>query len=174
MSEQQEQSKKSVKKPALGRGLGSLLGESTKSTITEPAYMKDNDIALRDGFVERPLAPAPIEPAPPRVPDHARIWSINIADLSPNQKQPRQLFAPEGLKELSQSIKEKGILQPIVARKVKDGQFEIIAGERRWRAAQAAGLQEVPVILKETEDQEALELALIENIQRENLNPIEE
>ncbi|MGE0764622.1 MAG: ParB/RepB/Spo0J family partition protein, partial [Bdellovibrionales bacterium] len=86
----------------------------------------------------------------------------------------RQVFAGEPLKELTLSIKEKGILQPIVARPLIDGQFEIIAGERRWRAAQAAGLHEVPVILRSTPDQEALELALIENIQRENLNPIEE
>jgi ParB family chromosome partitioning protein len=99
---------------------------------------------------------------------------VNIAKLKANPRQPRQAFAGEALKELSASIKEKGILQPIVARPLLDGQFEIIAGERRWRAAQAAGLHEVPVILKSTPDQEALELALIENIQRENLNPMEE
>ncbi len=174
MSESQEFTKKAAKKPALGRGLGSLLGESTQSAITSPTYSEQKDFALKEGFVEKSLVPPPAELAAPRIPDSARIWNINIADLTPNGKQPRQHFAPDALKELSQSIKEKGILQPIVARKLGVGHFEIIAGERRWRAAQLAGLQEVPVILKETADQEALELALIENIQRENLNPIEE
>jgi ParB family chromosome partitioning protein len=178
MSENQELAKRPAKKPALGRGLGSLLGESTKSAVTQPAYTEKNEPAFKEGFLERPITSSststPVAEPPPRIPDHARIWQINIADLAPNQKQPRQIFAPEALKELAQSIKEKGVLQPIVARKVKDGQFEIIAGERRWRAAQAAGLHEVPVILKNSADQEALELALIENIQRENLNPIEE
>jgi ParB family chromosome partitioning protein len=81
---------------------------------------------------------------------------------------------PEKLQELTASIKEKGILQPIVARKVGKDHFEIIAGERRWRAAQAAGLERVPVILKEVQNQESLELALIENLQRHDLNPIDE
>lgn len=176
MSENQELNKKPAKKPALGRGLGSLLGESTKSAVNQPAYVETAEPAFKQGFVEKvnTAPPAPTMEPPPRIPDHMRIWNINIADLSPNSKQPRQIFTPEALKELSHSIKEKGVLQPIVARKIKDGQFQIIAGERRWRAAQAAGLHEVPVILKNSEDQEALELALIENIQRENLNPIEE
>ncbi|RYZ85583.1 MAG: ParB/RepB/Spo0J family partition protein, partial [Proteobacteria bacterium] len=82
--------------------------------------------------------------------------------------------ARSSLQELSQSIKENGILQPIIARKIAGGRLEIVAGERRWRAAQAAGLHEVPVLIKNFNDQETLELAIIENIQREDLNPIEE
>ncbi|MEZ4870978.1 MAG: ParB/RepB/Spo0J family partition protein [Bdellovibrionales bacterium] len=109
-----------------------------------------------------------------KIPDHARIWKVNIADINPNVDQPRKVFTEEAIKELAASVKEKGILQPIVCRRLGEHSFEIIAGERRWRAAQAAGLHEVPVIIKETSNQEALELALIENIQRQDLNPIEE
>ncbi len=175
MSENQDLSRKSSKKPALGRGLGSLLGEASREVkpTAEAVVEKlsgNQDPALSQAFIETSTK----DKAPSKVADHLRIWKIDIAKLKPNKRQPRQVFASEPLKELSQSVREKGILQPIVARPLMDGQFEIIAGERRWRAAQAAGLHEVPVILKSTPDQEALELALIENIQRENLNPIEE
>ena len=118
-------------------------------------------------------APAPA-PAPAPIPAHLRIWQIPIEKIEPNPKQPRQIFAREALQELSQSIKEKGIIQPILVRKNGADKFEIIAGERRWRAAQIAGLKEVPAVVKDVEGQEVLELALIENIQRENLNVIEE
>jgi ParB family chromosome partitioning protein len=87
--------------------------------------------------------------------------------------QPRKEFAPEALQELADSIKEQGIIQPLIVRQKPDG-FELIAGERRWRAAQLIRLQEVPVIIREADDRAVLELALIENLQRENLNPIEE
>ena len=106
--------------------------------------------------------------------DGQRIWLIDIEKLTGNVYQPRKVFVPEKIQELAASIKEKGILQPIVARRLGDDHFEIIAGERRWRAAQAAGLTRVPVILKDVENQESLELALIENLQRHDLNPIEE
>jgi len=96
-----------------------------------------------------------------------------IEDLEPGVNQPRKTFSDSTIAELAASIKEKGVIQPILVRK-KDKGFEIIAGERRWRAAQAAGLKEVPVIVKEASDEEALELALIENIQRDDLNPLEE
>lgn len=88
--------------------------------------------------------------------------------------QPRQQFTEEYLKELSDSIKRNGIMQPLVVRPIKNSQYEIIAGERRWRAAKLAGLLEVPVIVREVEDRQALELALIENIQRQDLTPLEE
>jgi ParB family chromosome partitioning protein len=117
--------------------------------------------------------PAPA-PAAPIVPPHLRIWMIPIEKIFPNPNQPRQVFDKEPLDELAASIKEKGIIQPLLVRKSEDDTFEIIAGERRWRAAQIAGLKEVPAILKQSEGQEVLELALIENIQRENLNPVEE
>lgn len=96
-----------------------------------------------------------------------------VGELYPNPAQPRKHFDPAKLEELAQSIREKGILQPILAKKTEKG-YMIIAGERRWRASQIAGKKEVPIIIKELSDHEILELALIENIQREDLNPIEE
>ena len=96
-----------------------------------------------------------------------------IEEVQPNPFQPRKAFDDERFKKLVESIREKGILQPLVVRRKADG-YELIAGERRWRAAQKAGLKEVPIIIKDVPDSEILELSLIENIQRENLNPVEE
>ena len=98
---------------------------------------------------------------------------VNITKVEPNREQPRKNFDEDALLELSESIKQYGILQPLLVQK-KDGYYEIIAGERRWRAAKIAGVKEVPVIIKNLTDQEIVEISLIENIQRENLNPIEE
>jgi ParB family chromosome partitioning protein len=97
----------------------------------------------------------------------------NIGEIRPNAFQPRKDFDEESIEELAQSIKENGIIQPLVVRK-SEGNYEIIAGERRWRAAQRVGLTKVPVIIKDVSDRQALELALVENLQREDLNPIEE
>ena len=99
---------------------------------------------------------------------------IRISDIEPNKEQPRKKFDEDALNELAESIKQYGIIQPIVVTKPKNGFYEIIAGERRWRAAKLAGLKEVPVIIKDYSNIEIVEIALIENIQRENLNPIEE
>jgi ParB family chromosome partitioning protein len=96
-----------------------------------------------------------------------------IEQIRPNRNQPRKHFAADKLEELAASIREKGIIQPLVVTK-KDGFFEIIAGERRWRASQKAGLHEVPVVIREASDDAVMELALIENIQRQDLNAIEE
>ncbi len=105
-----------------------------------------------------------------------RMVELPIEFLQPNKSQPRQSFDPEKIKELAESIRERGVLQPILVRPVPniDDQFEIVAGERRWRAAQIAQLHQVPVIIKDIDDALTLEIALIENIQRENLTPIEE
>jgi len=190
----------------LGRGLGSLLGQTGEGAFskTTPAAEQalealtsnlpsQSSPAIKEGFIETSAAPveaapapaeetaatspavtAKVEPPAPVIPAHMRIWNIPIEKIFPNPNQPRQVFAKEPLEELALSIMEKGIIQPLLVRKGEDDTFEIIAGERRWRAAQIAGLKEVPAILKQSEDQEVLELALIENIQRENLNPIEE
>ena len=102
---------------------------------------------------------------------------VDIDRLSPNELQPRMQFDDAKLDELTRSIKDKGIIQPILVRSLADGAYRIIAGERRWRAAQRAGLLKVPVVVREVadgSDQQLLELALIENIQRENLNPVDE
>jgi ParB family transcriptional regulator, chromosome partitioning protein len=150
------------KKSSLGRGLGSLLGGA------DLASPMDNQPAPAPQVVSSPKA------APTQISDESQVWTLPIERLQPNTQQPRQVFSQEAIKELAASIKEKGILQPIVARRLGDREFQIIAGERRWRAAQVAGLKEVPVILKKVTEQDSLEYAIIENIQRENLNPIEE
>ena len=93
--------------------------------------------------------------------------------MEPNRNQPRQKFDEEALQELAESIRQFGVLQPLIVQKRKD-YYEIIAGERRWRAAKLAGLKEVPVVIRDMSEQEIMEISLIENIQRENLNPIEE
>lgn len=100
------------------------------------------------------------------------VRPILIRDIHPNVLQPRKRFDEAGLAELSASIREKGILQPIVVRR-RDSGYEIVLGERRWRAAQAAGLEAIPALVRDTSDRESIEIALVENIQREDLNPIE-
>ena len=118
--------------------------------------------------------PAPVVQAAPTIPDNQRIWNIPVEKLVANTQQPRQVFEDGALRELSNSIREKGILQPITAQRLNEREFQIISGERRWRAAQMAGLKEVPVILRTVSEQDSLELAILENIQRADLNPIEE
>ena len=109
----------------------------------------------------------------PAVESGERVQLVALGQIVPTPLQPRTVFRDDHLDELVASIKEHGIIQPLIARK-RGEQFELIAGERRWRAAQRAGLAEAPVIVREASDQEVLELALIENLQREDLNPIEE
>ncbi len=100
---------------------------------------------------------------------------VPVADLSPNPRNPRRMFAESELEDLARSIAEKGVLQPIVARPTDEpGRYEIVAGERRWRAAQKAGVHEIPVVVRDLSEAEALEVALIENIQRSDLNAVEE
>jgi ParB family chromosome partitioning protein len=102
-----------------------------------------------------------------------QVSEIAVAEIRPNPYQPRKEFTPEALKELTESIKEHGIIQPLIVRKSIKG-YELVAGERRLRAAKEAGLKTVPVVVKAYSDQQLMEIALIENLQRENLNPIEE
>lgn len=143
-------------KPALGRGLGALLGESpiAKPPGTAPASTT-------------------VPEAEPAMDSRERVQRVPLGRIRPCPFQPRKDFSPETLRELADSIKEQGIVQPLIVRE-REGHLELIAGERRWRAAQLLGLAEVPVILREADDRVVLELALIENLQRENLNPIEE
>jgi ParB family chromosome partitioning protein len=140
-------------KPALGRGLGALLGN------TSPKPPPD--------LVVAPTAPNADEGTP------TGVLNVPLRSIRPCPFQPRKDFSEEALRELADSIRERGIVQPLVVRPVEDG-YELIAGERRWRAAQLLGLTDVPVVVREADDRTALELALIENLQRENLNPIEE
>ena len=106
-------------------------------------------------------------------PGNTGVQMLRLSQVDPNRSQPRRIFEEDALDELADSIRQFGVLQPILVQK-KDGRYEIIAGERRWRACRKAGLKEIPAIIREYSDQETLELSLIENIQREDLNPIEE
>ncbi len=150
-------------KKRLGRGLGSLLGGATENNLSQSA-----SVAVQ------PPPQQIVNTQTQQVDNQNRIWSMAIDKLVPGQYQPRKKFEKTTLEELAQSIRENGILQPITVRKRSAGGFEIIAGERRWRAAQIAGLHEVPAIIKDYSDREALQLALIENIQREDLDAVEE
>ena len=118
--------------------------------------------------------PLQVQSAPQGPADQSKVWRAPIDKLKPSQLQPRERFDKEKLEELAQSIKSAGLLQPIITRRKANGEFEIVAGERRWRAAQLAGLHEVPIIVKDFDDKKTLEVAIIENVQRENLNPMEE
>ena len=100
--------------------------------------------------------------------------TLNINEIIPNKDQPRKTFDEEALQELADSIKQHGVLQPLLVRPLTTGGYQLVAGERRWRASRIAELKEVPVIIKELSDNEAMEIAIIENLQREDLNPIEE
>ena len=146
-------------KPALGRGLGALLGGSPVLTPPAPAPAVPS--------------PAPIPLAAPAPDLRERVQRVPLDRLRPCPLQPRKDFSAEALRELADSIREQGIVQPLIVRE-RDGYFELIAGERRWRAAQLLQLPEVPIIVRQADDRAVLELALIENLQRENLNAIEE
>lgn len=150
-----------MSKNALGRGLDALItGGVVRSVAAEAPHVG--------------VASPPAE----RVVAGETVRQLKIDSIRPSRFQPRTEFAPEQLHELAESIKQKGVLQPLTVRPVagKDGQtqYELIAGERRWRASREAGLATVPALVRQASDEEALELALIENLQREDLNPIEE
>ncbi len=143
------------KKGGLGRGLGALIQERTEKSA-EPAIAGAPEIAAAPGV-----------PTPPTV--------LPIDQLRPNRLQPRVRFDDDELEELADSIRAQGIIQPLVVAAAGEGTYLIVAGERRWRAARRAGLTEVPVVIREvTGDRHLLELALVENLQRSDLNPIEE
>ncbi|PIT88435.1 MAG: chromosome partitioning protein ParB [Candidatus Magasanikbacteria bacterium CG10_big_fil_rev_8_21_14_0_10_36_32] len=138
---------------SLGRGLGALISSTGKKE-----EIKKSEIINQE----------------PVVSGQQKIWLIPITQITPNTKQPRRHFDPLELEKLSDSVKKYGILQPIILIEKPNGDYEVVAGERRWRAAKLAGLTNVPAIVKVLPDEEKLEIALIENIQREDLNPIEE
>lgn len=140
---------RTVKKSGLGKGLGNLIP-------MEEEKEKEIKTEIIEKVVEKKIEN-----------------KLKITEVEPNRNQPRRNFDEDKLLELSDSIKQFGIIQPLVVQK-KDGYYEIIAGERRWRAAKMAGVKEVPVVIKDITDEEMMEIALIENIQREDLNPIEE
>jgi len=140
------QNKDGAKKARIGKGLDALIPSGGVNKTAE----KPSKVADKDGVV-----------------------NVKISKVEPNREQPRKNFDEDALQELAESIKQFGVLQPILVQE-RDDYYEIIAGERRWRAANIAGLKEVPVIIRNLTEQEIVEIALIENIQREDLNPIEE
>lgn len=140
-------------RPALGKGLASLLPSATAAAaVSTPAASTSQPESSRDR--------------------HPGISMANIDEITANDFQPRKTFFDESIEELSQSIKSNGLIQPLIVRKTNTG-YQLIAGERRLRAAKMAGLKQVPIVIRRTTDREALELALIENVQREELNCIE-
>ena len=164
-----------MSRPALGRGLGALMGGGIKSPFAAPPTPSVPTPPVVTGSPTSVVAQSPGPPAPASVqlPPGSLVRKISRDRIRPSALQPRKEFPQESLAELADSIREQGIIQPLVVRVVGDF-FELIAGERRWRAAGLAGLTEVPVIERVATDLEVLELALIENLQRENLNPIDE
>ena len=161
-----------MKKGGLGRGLSALIPESgvvsDSNRITDgPAnsYLEANpgDEAIS---VSR-------EPGADGVAGDARLEVVGISDIEPNRYQPRRVFDDEKMAELTESIREVGVLQPILVRRTEEG-YELVAGERRWRAARDAGLVTIPAIIRDAGDRESLEQAIVENVHRDDLNPIEE
>ena len=144
-------------KKGLGKGLGAIFGEDVVKENKEETEKKAKAEAK----------------AAEEMDEKGRILMLKLDLVQPNKEQPRKTFDEEKINELAESIKNYGVLQPLLVQK-NDSFYEIIAGERRWRAAKAAGLKEVPAVLKEYSKQEAMEISLIENVQRADLNPIEE
>jgi len=143
----------SVKKRGLGRGLDALLG----STVARPASPTVSGEARESA-----------------APDDSILKDLPVDLIQRGKYQPRRDIDPQSLEELADSIRAQGVMQPIVVRPISDSRYEIIAGERRWRATQLAGLDTIPALVREVPDNAAIAMSLIENIQRENLNPIEE
>jgi ParB family chromosome partitioning protein len=165
-----------VKKRGLGKGLDALLGarKSVQEAATPvpvvtqsaPAPTASENTALATAPIAAPVAAAPAT--------DGSLRNLPVEFIQPGKYQPRMDIRPEALEELAASIKTQGVMQPIVVRPIGPSKYEIIAGERRWRACQLAGLGTIPVLIKDVPDEAAIAMALIENIQREDLNPIEE
>nr|WP_298931758.1 ParB/RepB/Spo0J family partition protein [uncultured Erythrobacter sp.] len=143
------------KKKKLGKGLGALLGETKRE---EPL--------VRDEVSGEPVSKV--------APSDSALQSLSIASIKPLAGNPRKHFDQDALEELAASIAKRGVIQPIIVRPLSTGKYELVAGERRWRAAQKARLHEIPALVRELDDREVMALALIENLQREDLNPVEE
>lgn len=193
-----------IRPRGLGRGLSALLGEPVKTEAPKPANtfgqpqpqpeparapiepprnvfeLPITQAAPTPAPANEPVAPpvvatpAPVAPAPVQAADSVGPRSVPIELVQRNPQQPRKHFDEAELNDLASSIKTHGILQPILVRPIADGKYEIVAGERRWRAAQRAGLHTIPAVVRELNEVEVLEIAIVENVQRMDLNPIEE
>ena len=160
------------KKHGLGKGIGSLLGsfdyDSQVESIINKTTASENTESASAVSTSLPIAEKKDKS------DSISAIYVPLSSISANPNQPRKSFDEESLKELSISIKEQGIIQPIIVEEIVPGRYSIIAGERRFRAAKMAGINKVPVIIKSLNEMQRIQMSLIENIQRENLNPIEE
>ena len=141
----------------LGRGLGALMGETRRE---EPLVVRDLN--------------APDSPQQPGNSKREGLANLPVSAIEPLPGQPRQHFDEAALEELAQSIAQRGVIQPVIVRSLGGGRYQLVAGERRWRAAQKARLHEIPALIRELDEREVMALALIENLQREDLNPVEE
>jgi ParB family transcriptional regulator, chromosome partitioning protein len=153
----------------LGRGLGALIPSSPLLADGEAARGTDAPAAVGQEPAREPDAPWPVAEV-----TGARYEEIAVTAITPNPRQPRRSFDEDTLEELAESIRQVGLLQPVVVRAVAPGRYEIVMGERRWRAAQQAGLSEIGAIVKQTQDDDMLRDALIENLHRQQLDPLEE
>lgn len=161
----------SGKKGGLGRGLGALIPTSSPSKPVENSSLKE--VKAQVSEVSTP-SPAPVDNSQSSLEGLLHLATVPLTSISANPRQPRQIFEPEALAELTASIKEVGLLQPPVVRALAGGKYELIMGERRLRASKEAGLNEITVIVKETADDDLLRDALLENLHRAQLNPLEE
>ncbi len=160
------------KRRSLGRGLDALLaGSAEPQPIPQPTATAETSVATKDVAQNTPEASRSTSTAATPI---SGLAEIPVDQIFRGQYQPRRHFDEQALEDLAQSIKSQGLMQPIVLRARATGGYEIVAGERRWRAAQRAGLQAVPGIVREIDDEHAMAMGLIENIQREDLNPLEE
>lgn len=150
------------RKKKLGKGLGALMGETRRE---EPLVQKPSDLGA---------AQVATQPSKGVEPSASPLQSLSIAAIDPLPGNPRKHFDQSALEELAASIEARGVIQPIIVRPMKKGRYQLVAGERRWRAAQKARLHEIPALVRELSDREVTALALIENLQREDLNPVEE
>ena len=160
MTQDETASGKAAPRRKLGKGLGALLGEARRE---EPIIR----------LSPHPLGEDPVEDRAPAAPGEG-LANIPVGAIEPHPDQPRRRFDEGALAELAQSIAARGVIQPVIVRPLAGGRFQLVAGERRWRAAQKAQLHEIPSIIRNLDEREVMALALIENLQREDLNPVEE
>lgn len=158
---------------ALGKGIGALIPNAPSRTLGTGKPLAGGAAAAATAPARAAAPEPPPAPEPPKE-TAARVRMLAVTDVVPNPRQPRTVFNEEALEDLTRSVAEQGVLQPILVRTGRGGKFELIAGERRWRASQRAGLAEIPALVREFADEESLVVALVENVQRDDLGPIEE
>lgn len=173
------QRKNTERKKKLGKGLGALLGETKREEPLVASVPEGESNASQSGLSQTGLSHSASSHSAPsqsrsELPAGSPLKSLPIASITPLAGNPRKHFDEKSLEELAASIAARGVIQPIIVRPKANGKYELVAGERRWRAAQKARLHEMPALVRELSDREVMALALIENLQREDLNPVEE